>query len=68
MTSKQFKNWRVFPMIGMIFMGVMLVWFNTWFFATPVDKHSEFSLVQYGVITGMYVGLLKFYFETGNNE
>lgn len=52
----------------MIFMGAMLVWFNTWFFATPVDKHSEFSLVQYGVITGMYVGLLKFYFETGNNE
>jgi hypothetical protein len=43
----------------------MLVWFNVWFFQTPVTEMSEWHLVQYGVVVGAFIGLWKFYFETG---
>jgi hypothetical protein len=65
MTARSFNNWRVFPRLGMVFMSAMLVWFNVWFFQTPVTEMSEWHLVQYGVVVGAFIGLWKFYFETG---
>lgn len=66
MTPKQFNDWRIFPRIGMIFMGIMFVWFNIWFFSVSVTEMSEWHLVQYATVAGAYIGLWKFYFETGN--
>lgn len=67
MTAKEFNDWRVFPRIGMIFMSCMFIWFNTWFFSVPIVDISEWHLVQYAAVVGVYTGLWKFYFETGNN-
>lgn len=68
MTAKDFNNWRVFPRLGMIFMSAMFVWFNCWFFSTPLNETSEWQLVQYATVVGAYIGLWKFYFETGGVE
>lgn len=65
MTPAEFNNWRIFPRIGMIFMSAMFIWFNNWFFQVSVNDMPEYALVQYGLVVGTYVGLWKFYFETG---
>lgn len=66
MTPQEFNDWRIFPRLGMTFMSVMCVWFNLWFFETPLKEIAEFHLVQYAAVIGVYAGLWKFYFDTGN--
>lgn len=65
MTPELFNRWRIFPRIGMVFMSVMFVWFHMWFIQVPVVELSEWQLVQYAAVVTVYVGLWKFYFETG---
>ena len=68
MTAKEFNDWRVFPRLGMVFMSGMFVWFHLWFTGygeTSVINMSEWHIVGYGTVVAGYIGLWKFYFETG---
>jgi len=66
MTAQEFNDWRIFPRLGMIFMSIMLVWFNFWFFGVPVTALADWHLVQYAAVISAYIGLWRFYFQTGN--
>ena len=64
-TPKQFDAWRIWPRLMSLFVGYMWVAFNDYFFSIPINQHSEFALVQYAAITGVFVGFCKFYMDTG---
>jgi hypothetical protein len=69
MTPEKFNEWRVFPRLGMVFMSYMLYAFHIWFTNDStllVTDLDEWSLIGYGTVVAGYVGLWKFYFETGN--
>lgn len=68
MNPSKFNEWRIFPRLGMIFMSYMLYLFHMWFTgdgSISVTDMSEWHIVGYGTVVGVYVGLWKFYFETG---
>ena len=63
--AEWFDRWRVWPRLMSLFIGWMWIEFNTFFFSIPINQHSEFALVQYGVIIGVFIGFCKFYMDTG---
>lgn len=65
MSPEQFNQWRVWPRLMSVFVGWMWVEVNTYFFSIPINEHSEFALVQYAAITGVFIGFCKFYMDTG---
>jgi hypothetical protein len=63
-----FDLWRVWPRLMSLFIGGMWIEFNTFFFSVPINQLSEFALVQYGVIIGVFIGFCKFYMDTGGSR
>lgn len=66
-----FNNWRVFPRLGMAYMAYMFYMFHMWF--TGDNTHSilemsEWHILGYASVVGVYVGLWKFYFQTGGDR
>jgi hypothetical protein len=71
MTAERFNAWRVFPRLGMVFMSYMLYIFHMWFTGdgtVQVTDLNEWAFVGYGTVVAGYVGLWKFYFETGSKK
>lgn len=69
MTAQKFNEWRIFPRVALVFMGYLLYTFHMWFTqdnTVNVLDMSEWHIVGYASVVGVFVGLLKFYFETGN--
>lgn len=62
---QRIEKWRLWPKLMSLFVGYMWLEFNDYFFAVSIDKHSEFALVQYAAITGVFVGFCKFYMDAG---
>lgn len=69
--AQRLDDFRVFPRIIMIFMAYMLWTFHNWFTqdnTLKVTDMHEWTLVGYATVIGAYVGLAKFYLDTGKSE
>lgn len=62
------EKWRCWPKLMSVFVGYMWMEFNNYFFSIPINEHSEFALVQYAAITGVFIGFCKFYMDTGRQN
>ena len=71
MIHEHLNNYRAFPRIIMGFMAYMLWDFHNWFTqdgTLSVTDMKEWTLVGYATVIGAYVGLVKFYLDTGKKE